>query len=73
MYKMFTTRCQGIVKTKSRADCSDNPVNMSIIGLMVAHCFQRWPALNEHCFRVSVSRALGRMRRGVTSSALGVV
>ena len=34
---------------------------MTTIGLMLAHCLQRWPALNEHCFRVSVSRALERM------------
>ena len=59
MYKMFTTRYQGIVKTKSRAVIIQ--LTLTIIGLMLARCLQRWPAINEHCFRVSVSHALERM------------
>ena len=39
----------------------DNSVNMTDIGLMLVHCLKHWPTLNEHCFRVSISRALGRI------------
>ena len=49
MYKMLSRHCQNYVQGR------DNPVNMTNIGLMLVHCPQCWPTLNEHCFKVSVS------------------